>query len=248
LTAGDGALKALVTERVTTIEPKGVNAFQMPNRVKLMLASNNDWCIPASAEARRYFVCDVSEERVGDRTYFNDIQATLKEEAAAMLHDLLHLDLTGFSHRDVPHTAGLNNQKMETLDSVGRWWAGCLEQGRIVGGPIFVDQAGEYGRTRWPVEMEKGRLHYLYTQHCHEHGDRHPKGEATFPKAWRKLAPSVRNCKPHARQRVWLFQNLDHHRAEFLKAMKMDRWDWPAVDSEGGDEPPENVTGFKARV
>ena len=36
---GEGTLKALITERTIMIEPKGVDAFQMPNRLKILMAS-----------------------------------------------------------------------------------------------------------------------------------------------------------------------------------------------------------------
>ena len=59
---GEGTLKALITERTLMIEPKGVDAFQMPNRLKILIASNNEWAVPASADERRYFVLDVPED------------------------------------------------------------------------------------------------------------------------------------------------------------------------------------------
>ena len=36
---GEGTLKALITERTLMIEPKGVDSFQMPNRLKILMAS-----------------------------------------------------------------------------------------------------------------------------------------------------------------------------------------------------------------
>ena len=62
---GEGTLKALITERTLMIEPKGVDSFQMPNRLKILMASNNDWVVPASADERRYFVLDVSDTPQG---------------------------------------------------------------------------------------------------------------------------------------------------------------------------------------
>ena len=44
---GEGVLKALITERTLMIEPKGVDSFQMPNRLKILMASNNDWVVPS---------------------------------------------------------------------------------------------------------------------------------------------------------------------------------------------------------
>src|SRR5262249_20573185 len=52
----EGALKALVTEPTMTIEPKGVNAFTMPNCLKVFMASNADWIVPAAVDDRRFAV------------------------------------------------------------------------------------------------------------------------------------------------------------------------------------------------
>ena len=115
------------------IEPKGVDAFQMPNRLKILMASNNDWVVPASADERRYFVLDVSDERKGDIAYFKALAAAIEgDELAALLDDLLQMDLSGFDHRNPPHTDGLNKQKLIGGDSLQKFWLDCLTAGRIV--------------------------------------------------------------------------------------------------------------------
>ena len=83
-------LKALITEPFLTIEAKYQNAIQMPNFVHLMMASNEEWVVPAGLEARRFFVLEVSPDRANDHAYF----AALWSEMAnggyeAMLHDLV---------------------------------------------------------------------------------------------------------------------------------------------------------------
>ena len=104
---GEGTLKALITEPTVMIEPKGVDSFQMPNRLKILMASNNDWVVPATADERRYFVLDVSDERKGDVAYFTALAAAIDgDELAAFLDYLLQLDLPGFDHRNPPHTGG----------------------------------------------------------------------------------------------------------------------------------------------
>ena len=102
--AGDrahvGVLKALITEPTLTIEAKFQNAVQMPNFVHLMMASNEDWVVPASLEARRFFVLEVSAAKANDHAYFAAIWAEMEDGGyEAMLHDLLDHDLTFFNHR-----------------------------------------------------------------------------------------------------------------------------------------------------
>ena len=46
-------LKALITEETLLIEPKGIDPFPVCNCVHLIMSSNNDWVVPAGADARR---------------------------------------------------------------------------------------------------------------------------------------------------------------------------------------------------
>jgi Family of unknown function (DUF5906) len=56
--AGDkqhvGVPKSLITEPYLTIEGKYQNAIQTPNFLHLMMASNEEWVIPAGLDARRF--------------------------------------------------------------------------------------------------------------------------------------------------------------------------------------------------
>jgi phage/plasmid-associated DNA primase len=65
-----GVLKALITEPTLAIEAKFQNAVQMPNYVHLMMASNEDWVIPASLEARRFLVLKVLASMANNTAYF----------------------------------------------------------------------------------------------------------------------------------------------------------------------------------
>jgi hypothetical protein len=97
--AGDraaiGVLKSLITEPWLMLEGKFQNATQAPNYLHVMMASNEDWVVPASLDARRFFVLEVSEDRKNDLAYFVAIWKQMNAGGfEAMLHDLLQRDLT----------------------------------------------------------------------------------------------------------------------------------------------------------
>jgi Family of unknown function (DUF5906) len=69
---GEGALKHLVTDHELLIEQKGVDAFMVRNVTRLIVASNEDWVVPAGAQARRWCVLDVGNAHACDRRYFGD--------------------------------------------------------------------------------------------------------------------------------------------------------------------------------
>ena len=138
---GEGTLKALITERTIMIEPKGVDAFQMPNRLKILMASNNDWVVPASADERRYFVLDVSDERKGDNAYFKALAAAIEgDELAALLDELLRdgpVRASIIATRRIPTVS--NKQKLIGGDSLQKFWLDCLTAGRIVNSALEED-------------------------------------------------------------------------------------------------------------
>jgi hypothetical protein len=114
--AGDRAhesiLKALITEDTILIEPKGVDPFPVRNCVHLLMSSNADWVVPAGADARRYFVLNVSDAQMQKTDYFAAISKQMENGGReALLQFLLHRDLSGFEVRRVPQTDALAQQK-----------------------------------------------------------------------------------------------------------------------------------------
>jgi hypothetical protein len=128
----EGVLKGLVTERTLPIEGKGQNLVTAPNMLHVIMSSNSEWVVPASHDERRYAVFDAADNRIGDRKYFADIAAQIENGGlAAMIHELLHLDLSGFEVRDIPDSKALADQKKHSLDTIDRWWLAVLERGFV---------------------------------------------------------------------------------------------------------------------
>lgn len=110
-------LKGLVTQDELSFEGKGRPVEVGRNHVHLLLASNSTWVVPAHGKERRFFVLDVSAKRIRDLEYFEAIDQQMKSGGSeAMLHDLLHMDLTGFEVRDFPQTAALREQQQESAE------------------------------------------------------------------------------------------------------------------------------------
>lgn len=110
-------LKGMVTEPSLFIEPKGVDATNQPNYLHIIIASNNDWVIPAAPGERRFAAFRVSDHRKNDRAYFDALFAEMEGGGlAAMLDDLLAIDLTGWHPRaSIPQTRELSDQKLAGL-------------------------------------------------------------------------------------------------------------------------------------
>jgi Family of unknown function (DUF5906) len=115
----EGTLKALITEGTFLVEPKGVDSFPVRNCIHLLMSSNGDWVVPAGAEARRYFVLNVSDTRMQDSDYFSAITRQMNNGGrSALLFVLQERDLSDFNVRQVPQTDALAEQKAHSRRGV----------------------------------------------------------------------------------------------------------------------------------
>jgi hypothetical protein len=131
----EAVLKTLVTEEMLTVEPKGVDAHMAPNFLHMIMASNEEWVIPAGLDERRFFVLDVGESRKQDTNYFRAMKKQMDGGGySALLHMLLSLDLDKFEVRQVPETVALEQQKALSLGQKEEWWLGKLMSGHLIEG------------------------------------------------------------------------------------------------------------------
>jgi Family of unknown function (DUF5906) len=102
-----GKLKSEITEGWMTIEPKGIDAYEVRNRALRIFASNDAAPIAIDLDDRRVFVLRVANIRVNDVAYFKALrQAFDGDEMAAFVHDALAADLSAFedTRRNPPKT------------------------------------------------------------------------------------------------------------------------------------------------
>jgi len=166
--AGDkehqGVLKGLITEPFLPIEGKYQRVVLVKNMLHLLMGSNNDWVVPASAKERRFCVLDVPDMKCGDLAYFDAVERQMENGGlAAMLHDLLNRNIANFQVRNVPQTEALRDQKLLSLDSLSRWWLGVLDRGFL----WKTRHGADYFRN-WQTFYTTELLYRSYTQWCEE--------------------------------------------------------------------------------
>ncbi len=262
LFAGDrahvGALKSLITEPYLTVEGKFQNAVQTPNFLHVMMASNEEWVVPAAMDARRFFVLEVDESRKGDHAYFAAIWAQMKAGGyEAMLHELLAINLDTFNVRAVPVTEGLQRQKKLSLPTAEAWWLDCLERGYVFKSKLGLESYFNAWREKVATEL----LFASYVEFAKGRGERriltreglgqflaglpapacrwrngvvgeHVIEEVEYGRRERKTA-LVRQDRPTG----YDFGTLDAARAAFIKATGLSvTWDsgqgWDELDEE----------------
>jgi hypothetical protein len=127
-------LKALVTEPLAMINDKNISQYQVESFHRYFVASNADHIQQTEHDDRRDFVLRVSDRHQGDLEYWKLVYAEIDGDGpAALMHELLEMDLTDFDVRRRPVTAAAIDERVQSLDEVGRWWHQCLRDGYIEG-------------------------------------------------------------------------------------------------------------------
>jgi len=145
-----GTLKRILTEPTLRIEKKGYDSSEWPNRLHVIIASNETWVVPADADDRRFVVLDVSERRKEAEGWFAALNAEMAGGGlSALLHDLLEMDLGDWHpRRDRPRTGALTDQKVSNLKGLERIWFECLR-----GGELPFGDTGEGGEVWFPSSV-----------------------------------------------------------------------------------------------
>jgi hypothetical protein len=180
--AGDkanvGVLKSLITEDTLTIEGKHMNAYEARNYLHLMMASNNEWVVPAELTDRRFFMLDVGNGKRRDYPYFQQIWDELGAGGfAAMLDFLMSFDLSEFNVREVPETEALQEQKQLSLPLELAWWQDCLHRGYVYQSKYNLPDFDE-----WHEELSTDLLHASYDAYAKRLNHRHPMHRNMFGK------------------------------------------------------------------
>jgi len=130
--SAEGSLKRLITEPDLFIEAKGRDGTSVSNMLHVMMASDEQWVVPAGEAERRFAVFEVSDHRLQDPAWFGPLYEEMDRGGlAAMLYDLLRMDLGGWHPREIPKTDGLVAQQARSLSAEDEWWVGMLQEGTI---------------------------------------------------------------------------------------------------------------------
>ncbi|QQN74711.1 primase-helicase family protein [Croceicoccus sp. YJ47] len=216
----EGIIKSLITEPNIMIEPKGVDPFPSRNRLKVIIASNDEWVVSASADERRFAVFNVSPDKAfppGSPETDERVQWWIKlnEEIdngglEAFLHDLMAMDLGNWHPRlDVPQTVALREQKIKTLKPMEEWLLDVIEAGIIPG------QAPTGAELNVRSSNGRDRRDGLPGPQDTSERDRRD-GCAGLYDLLRQSSPALRNvsdARLGAFLREWGFENYKHQQA-----------------------------------
>ncbi|MEI6208497.1 MAG: DUF5906 domain-containing protein [Desulfuromonadales bacterium] len=224
----ENVLKGLITEPTIPIERKGVDLKTVQNMLHVLMASNNDWVVPAGMDERRYCVLKVSDRFAQNHQYFEDLVHEMDNGGLeAMLYDLQHANISTFNVRAVPNTTGLMEQKIQSLDPVMNWWFQKLQDGELI-------HDHEWGDVPFPS------LYDDYIASVQKLGGNVRRANETsfamllrktLPKPWPKDSRRVPKDAPgwnQKRVKHYEFPGLDICRKQF-EILVGDKLEWPEV-------------------
>jgi hypothetical protein len=202
------ALKALVTESVIQINEKYQPARQTKSYHRFFAATNSEHFKNTEHDDRRDFVLNVSEAKKGEHGYWSDLNAEIEAGGvAAMMHDLMAMELSNFNVRAKPITAALIDQKIRSLGPTGRWWHGVLVSGDMGTSESieWLDFIATKSLVEQVAELQGWKIH------------RKPS-DVDIVATMKKLCPSVSKGQKQTnlgRQRGLFLPNLQIARREF---------------------------------
>ena len=210
--ANEGVLKGLITEEFRINEGKGQDATVGINRIHLMMASNNEWVIPASADARRYAVFEVASTHMQDAEYFADINDEMDIHGdaagiAAMLYDLRRIPLDLPFIRKAPETVGLQQQRIASLRGPAKWLFDVLTRG-------FVEKASP---RAWSENSTVEELFSSYLEWSKEMRESYPANRHEVGKL---LASMFTQHRPRARTKDGTPVRVNEYRLGTLEAAR----------------------------
>ncbi len=229
---GEQVLKGLITEPTIEIEAKGQDLITVKNMLHIAMSSNLEWVVPASYDERRYAVLEASGHRAGQRAYFKAIAEQMENGGlAAMIHDLLHRDISGFEVRDVPNTAALAEQKRLSMDTLDRWWCEVLERGFV-----WKSRYGLAVFNTWDEFCSTELLHASYRQWCQEARIQRPMLREQLGKRLNQIG-----YEPQRTRAPVILREVDHLYSGSLK--ELGNADDGVVWSDPGGRPPGYTLG-----
>ena len=170
--AGDkshaGVLRGMITEPDINIELKGKDVFSVRNYIRLVIASNERWVVPAGMDERRFAVLDVGEEDKQNRDFFGDMLNQMDNGGReALMYELLERDITNMSMK-IPQTAALAEQKVITASPIEQWFLTRLIEGDIA--PRAMGNMKIPESVAWPDWIVKDAMYEDYLSTTQDSG------------------------------------------------------------------------------
>ena len=211
---GIGRLKAMITDRLCTIEAKGRDRTVLRNYKHVIISSNEHFPIHLDSDDRRFFVLRVSDAKKEDHAYFEAIKKQLDNGGyEALLYDILNEDISSYNPRIFPWSNESFKIKLMSTDSCTRYIYECLFSG-------FLDINSSF---KWSQIISRKFIYAHYKQWCRENGEPVMTGNI-FGVFLKKIFPTIGTTRLSesngTRTYAYKLFPLSFARSEFSKYFK----------------------------
>jgi hypothetical protein len=160
-------LKGLITESRVTREAKGVDSVEADNLNRVIIASNEDWIVPAGPQSRRWLMLNVSPKVACNKPYFDELFAEMDNGGrGALLHLLKNRKIVS-NLRTAPHTEALKEQRLMSHrhDTLLHFFTEATTKEHF----DTLDAKAQMGDdVRWPKTLNRFELFNEYRVWCRD--------------------------------------------------------------------------------
>lgn len=128
--------KHLITEKITSYEIKNGPTYVGPSMVRMIIDTNEDSLIKESADSRRNWYLPISEDKIGDKEFFEKLYKLYKTDGfyETLMYQLITFDLKPWKPllRSPIKNEVFVEQQLQSLNEIQSWWISCLEENTII--------------------------------------------------------------------------------------------------------------------
>jgi phage/plasmid-associated DNA primase len=217
-------LKSLITEPTCRIEQKHQPSRSIESYHRYFASSNHSHFAHVDKDDRRFLFVRLSSIHKQDQVYFDAVNDALEDDAviAAMMHDLINLDLTGFNVRKRPLTEEHLSQRIQSLNGFERYWYEVLQSG-------MLDRFTEW---KQPKFISTKNLIDNYKEYDTNAGRYNPIQQHRISSTLKTICPSAKPLRKKAnniQERGYELPDIKVARMEFEKMLGTSV-DWSEVD------------------
>ena len=120
----EGKIKGLITDASLTINNKGVNQFKITSYHRFIITTNSEEPITVRQDDRRNLIIRSSDEKRGDKEYFNQLYTYLQNQDVikTCYEYFIHLeDIDKFNNLPVPSTEYQEDMQNNSMCPVQKW-------------------------------------------------------------------------------------------------------------------------------
>ena len=211
-------LKSLITEPKCRIEQKYQPSRTIDSYHRFFAASNHNHFAHVDKDDRRLHFIRVSSIHKQDPLYFNALNEVLEDDnvIAAMVYDLMHLDISEFNVRKRPITVEHVSQKLQSLGGFDRFYFEVLQEGGFPN--------DWYGFTSWnkPMFISSMALVKSYKEYDKQATRYQPLQQQQLASSLKGLCPSStkgRQSNAGQQERGYQLPDLSTARSEFTQIL-----------------------------